>query len=144
MACLSSMLPVGPSMVYMLWDPGSNTDSITPEYSHATGSPRIKLTEQIVLQLGCVGSRSKINYSTCSPIDFGGIRGHLYLDQVNLNRYDGIIGTPFMNKHRVILDFVKHEICFPSGKVIPALSALEEASVLATRRSSNNHPLQPD
>ncbi|KAJ6521826.1 hypothetical protein DFH09DRAFT_1330935 [Mycena vulgaris] len=105
MACLSAMLSIGNSTAYMLFDSGSNTNSITPEYAHATGSSRIKLDEQVTLQLGCVGSRSKISYGTRAAIDFGGVKGHLYLDQVNLDRYDGIIGTPFMNRHGVILDF---------------------------------------
>ncbi|KAJ6613892.1 hypothetical protein B0H10DRAFT_1951162 [Mycena sp. CBHHK59/15] len=80
MACLAAMLNVGPTQAYMLFDSGSNTDSITPEYAHATGTPRFKLAEQVVLQLGCVGSRYKISYGTRAPIDFGGICGHLYLD----------------------------------------------------------------
>ncbi|KAF7372409.1 Transposon Tf2-12 polyprotein [Mycena venus] len=134
MACLSAMLSVGASTAYMLFDSGSNTDSITPEYAHATGLPRIRLEEQVVLQLGCVGSRSKISYGTRAPINFGGIKGYLYLDQVNLDRYDGIIGTPFMNKHGVILDFAKREIRFPNGRVIPALTTLEEASILLRRQ----------
>ncbi|KAJ7079351.1 hypothetical protein C8R44DRAFT_536162, partial [Mycena epipterygia] len=109
---LSALLSIGNSMAYMLFDSGSNTDSITPEYAHATDSPRIKLEEQITLQLGCVGSRSKISYGTRAPIDFGGIKGHLYMDQVNLDRYDGIIGTPFMNRHGLILDFGRQEVRF--------------------------------
>ncbi|KAJ7478316.1 hypothetical protein FB451DRAFT_1032372 [Mycena latifolia] len=134
MACLAAMIRIGASQAYMLFDSGSNTDSITPEYAHATGLPRIRLDEQVILQLGCVGSRSKISYGTRAPIDFGGVRGHLYLDQVNLDRYDGIIGTPFMNQHGIILDFAKREIKFPGGKFIPALSTLEEATILESRR----------
>ncbi|KAJ7477737.1 hypothetical protein B0H11DRAFT_2234413 [Mycena galericulata] len=105
MACLSALLPIRSSSAYMLFDSGSNTDSITPEYAHATDSPRIRLEEQVTLQLGCVGSRSKISYGTRAPIDFDGIEGHLYLDQVNLDWYDGIIEMPFMNRHGLVLDF---------------------------------------
>ncbi|KAJ7022537.1 hypothetical protein C8F04DRAFT_971447, partial [Mycena alexandri] len=126
-----------------LFDSGSNTDSITPEYAHATSLPRIKLEEQITLQLGCVGSRSKISYGTRAPIDFGGLKGHLYLDQVNLDRYDGIIGTPMMNRHGLVLDFGKREVRFPNGHVIKALSALEEASVLTQRLDRPPHPRTP-
>ncbi|KAJ7101994.1 hypothetical protein C8R44DRAFT_887778 [Mycena epipterygia] len=78
MACLSALLSIGSSKAYMLFDSGSNTDSITPEYAHTTDSPRIRLEEQVTLQLGCVGSRSKINYGTRAAIEFGGIKGHLY------------------------------------------------------------------
>lgn len=145
MACLSALLSVGNSHAYMLFDSGSNTDSITPEYAHATRLPAIKLEEQVVLQLDCVGSRSKISYGTRAPIDFGGIKGHLYLDQVNLDRYDGIIGTPFMNRHGIVLDFGKREIRFPNGNVIPVLSAPEEVSLVLQRhaRPSRARPMTP-
>ncbi|KAJ7177671.1 hypothetical protein C8R46DRAFT_888323, partial [Mycena filopes] len=136
MACLAALVSIGSSMAYVLFDSGSNTDSITPEYAHAAvDSPRIKLDEQVTLQLGCVGSRSKISYGVRASINFGGIKGHLYFDQVNIDLYDVIVGTPFMNRHGVVLDFGRREIRFPSGHVIPALSTLEEASILTQRRN---------
>ncbi|KAJ7245191.1 hypothetical protein B0H12DRAFT_1000457, partial [Mycena haematopus] len=81
-----------------------------------------KLDEQATLQLGCVGSKSRINYGSRAPVSFGGIRGYSYFDIVNLDRYDGVIGTPFMIKHGVILDFGKREIRFPNGHTISSLS----------------------
>ncbi|KAJ7260685.1 hypothetical protein C8J57DRAFT_1034957, partial [Mycena rebaudengoi] len=125
---LTAQLEIGGVKAYMLFDLGSNTDSLTPEFVRATKSRPIKLDEQVTLQLGCVGSKSKISYGTRPPVNFGGIRGTSYFDQVNLNRYDGIIGTPFMNKHGLILDFGKREIRFPNSRVIPAMSVIEEAS----------------
>ncbi|KAJ7088194.1 hypothetical protein C8R44DRAFT_585578, partial [Mycena epipterygia] len=107
---LSAVVKIGASSACVLFDSGSNTDSVTPEYANAVGGIRIPLTEQITLQLGCVASRSKINYGTRLPVNFGGVRGHVYFDQVNLHRYDVIIGTPFMNRHGVSLDFAKREI----------------------------------
>ncbi|KAF8194378.1 hypothetical protein K438DRAFT_1433441, partial [Mycena galopus ATCC 62051] len=107
---LSALIKIGNSQAYALFDSGSNTDSMTPEYAHAIGGVRIPLTEQVTLQLGCVGSRSNISYGTRVPVEFGGVHGHVYFDQVNLDRYDVIIGTPFMNKHGVVLDFGTREI----------------------------------
>ncbi|KAJ7277327.1 hypothetical protein C8J57DRAFT_1040075, partial [Mycena rebaudengoi] len=107
---LMAQLDIGGTKAYMLFDTGSNTDSIMPEFARATNCTPIKLEEQITLQLGCIGSKSKINYGTRAPINFGGILGTSYFDQVNLDRYDGIIGTPFMNKHGLILDFGKREV----------------------------------
>ncbi|KAJ7657514.1 hypothetical protein B0H17DRAFT_955631 [Mycena rosella] len=133
MACLAAMVKIGGAEAYVLFDSGSNTDSITPEYAKASGLINIRLAEQVTLQLGCINSKSKILFGTCAPIDFGGIKGHLYLDQVNLDRYDGIIGTPFMNRHGVVLDFGAREVRFPGGQIIKAMSSLEEASVLQDR-----------
>jgi hypothetical protein len=59
----------------------------------------------------------------------------VYFDIVNLDRYDGVIGTPFMNKHGIILDFGKREIRFPNNRVIRALSNMDEASLLANRQA---------
>ncbi|KAJ7715357.1 hypothetical protein DFH07DRAFT_690281, partial [Mycena maculata] len=95
---------------YVLIDSGSTTNSMTPEFAHATRAPRITLTEQVTLQLGCVGSRSRINYGTRVPIDFGGLKGHVYFDQVNLDRYDCILGTPLLNRHGGVIDFARREL----------------------------------
>ncbi|KAJ7177670.1 hypothetical protein C8R46DRAFT_1212417 [Mycena filopes] len=134
-ACLSALIKIGDSMAYALFDSGSNTDSMTPEYANAIRGPRITLEEQVTLQLGCVGSRSKISYGTRVPVDFGGIRGQVYFDQVHLDRYEVVIGTPLMNRHGIVLDFSTREIRFPRGPTIKALSSLEEASLLATRKN---------
>ncbi|KAJ7712310.1 hypothetical protein B0H16DRAFT_1744228 [Mycena metata] len=104
-ACLSAMIKIGDSEAYALFDSGSNTDSMIPEYANTIQGARIKLEEQVTLQLGCVGSRSKISYGTRVPVEFSGLRGHVYFDQVNLDHYDVIIGTPLMNRHGIILDF---------------------------------------
>ncbi|KAJ6516959.1 hypothetical protein DFH09DRAFT_1332629 [Mycena vulgaris] len=106
-ACLSALIDIGTTKAYAHFDSDSNTDSMTPEYANTIDGVRIPLTEQVTLQLGCVGSRSKINFVTRVPIDFGGVRGHLYFDQVNLDRYDVVVDTPFMNRHGAILDFGK-------------------------------------
>ncbi|KAJ7036061.1 hypothetical protein C8F04DRAFT_954364 [Mycena alexandri] len=126
-ACLSALIKIGDTEAYALFDSGSNTDSMVPEYANAINGPRIKLDEQITLQLGCVGSRSKISYGTRVLVDFGGLRGHVYFDQVNLDRYNVIVGTPLMNRHGIVLDFGK--------RVIKALSSLEEASLVSERKA---------
>ncbi|KAJ7675074.1 hypothetical protein B0H17DRAFT_893397, partial [Mycena rosella] len=106
---LTAVQKINGQLAYMLYGSGSTTNSLTPKFAHATRAPRIVLTEQVTLQLGCVGSRSRINYGTRVPVDFGGLKGHVYFDQVNIDRYDGILGTPLLNRHGIILDF-KHRV----------------------------------
>ena len=108
-----------------LFDSSNTTDSITPEFAFVTKVKQIKLEEQVTLQLGCVGSRSKISYGTKVPVDVGGVKEEAYFDLVNIDRYDCIIGTPFMNAHGVCLDFGNHCV-FMKGKGIQALSFNEE------------------
>ncbi|KAF8180275.1 hypothetical protein K438DRAFT_1976791 [Mycena galopus ATCC 62051] len=71
--CLIALIKIGNCEAYALFDSGSNTDSMTPEYTHGIGGVRIPLDEQVTLQLGCVGSRSKISYGTRAPVEFGGV-----------------------------------------------------------------------
>ncbi|KAJ7260974.1 hypothetical protein B0H12DRAFT_1231700 [Mycena haematopus] len=132
-ACISVLLKINNTDAYVLIDSGSTTNSMTPEFAHATRAAPIKLDEQVTLQLGCVGSRSRINYGTRVPIDFGGIRGYVYFDIVNLDRYDCIIGTPFLNRHGVLIDFGNRELQFGSGQRIKALPLPSEKALLHKR-----------
>ncbi|KAJ7917860.1 hypothetical protein B0H13DRAFT_1497718, partial [Mycena leptocephala] len=96
-ACISVLLNINGTEAYTLIDSGSTTNSMTPEFVNTTKAPNIKPDDQVTLQLGCVSSKSCINYGTRVPVDFCGIKGHVYFDQVNLDRYDCVIGTPFLN-----------------------------------------------
>ncbi|KAJ7442575.1 hypothetical protein B0H11DRAFT_2251478 [Mycena galericulata] len=139
-ACITVLLKINGTEAFVLIDTGSTTNSVTPEFANATKAPRIKLAVQVTLQLGCVGSRSRINYGTRIPVDFGGIKGYVYFDLVNLDRYDVIIGTPFLNRHGIILDFGKRELRFPNGHVIPALPITAEAALISRRSAARREP----
>ncbi|KAJ7635994.1 hypothetical protein DFH06DRAFT_1336148 [Mycena polygramma] len=136
-ACLTAELEIGGCKAYyMLFDSGSNTDSLTHEFARSANCKVFRLDDQITLQLGCVGSKSKITYGAWAEVKFGGIEGHAYFDIVNLDRYDGILGTPFMIKHKLILDFHKHQIIFPNGHIIPGLTVMQDLSLVKTRAES--------
>ncbi|KAI1782380.1 hypothetical protein LXA43DRAFT_905944 [Ganoderma leucocontextum] len=133
-AVLSGMIEVAGNMAYTMFDSGSTTNGTTPEYSHIMRTPKIVLDEQVVLQLGCSGSRSKINFGTRAPVTLGPIQdAPTYFDIVNLDRYDCVMGTPFMNEHGVILDFRTREIVI-RGEHIPAFSHEEDSSFRANHR----------
>jgi hypothetical protein len=117
-------------------------DSITPEFAFATKAKQIKLEEQVVLQLGCVGSRSKISYGTKVPINLCSIQDHIYLDLVNIDQYDCIIGTPFMNTYGVCLDFVKRTIRM-NGQEINTLSFEEEQQYIDKKRLGRSRGPRP-
>jgi hypothetical protein len=117
-----------------LFDSGSTTDSLTPEFAFITKAKQIVLEEQVTLQLGCVGSRSKINYGTKVPVDIGGVKEDAYFDLVNIDRYDCIIGTPFMNAHGVCLDF-KQRCIIVNGEGIQAFSFDEEQKYVDKKKA---------
>ncbi|KII83591.1 hypothetical protein PLICRDRAFT_32804 [Plicaturopsis crispa FD-325 SS-3] len=101
---------------YTLFDSGSTTDSIS---RNSLGSA-----------LGCAGSKSKISYFTRVPVKIGPISEDVNFDLVNLDRYDCIVGTPFMNKHNVCLDFGARLIRIGNDSVA-ALSVPAERAIIA-------------
>jgi len=134
-ATLSAEILVNGVKAFALFDSGSTTDSISPEFAHATRAPRITLSDQVVLQLGCVGSRSKINYGTRVPVEVGPVKEQVYFDIVNLDRYDCVVGTPFMNKNGLCLDFGRR--CIRVGSSEIKAFAYEEEIALVKKRGDD-------
>ncbi len=96
--CLSFMMKVNGLDALVLMDSGSTGDSMSPEFARVCGAPTFELENPATLQLGCVGSRSRINYGTKVPIQIGNTIVETYLDIVNLDRYDVVLSTPFMRQ----------------------------------------------
>jgi hypothetical protein len=68
----------------------------------------------------------------CPTISFASIKEQpYYLDVVNINQYNCILGTPFMWKHNIGLDFGNNAIIVHDQKVL-AMSGKEETSLLAS------------
>jgi hypothetical protein len=133
-ATLAAEVTINGVKALTLFDSGSTTDSITPEFAFVTKAKQVKLEEQVILQLGCVGSRSKISYGTKVPVEIGGVKEEAYFDLVNIDRYDCIIGTPFMNAHGVCLDFGNRCILV-KGQGIQAFSFDEEQKYVDKKKS---------
>ncbi|KAK0445056.1 uncharacterized protein EV420DRAFT_1277131 [Desarmillaria tabescens] len=93
--------------VLALWDTGSTSMAMSPNCADISKAIIFNLTSPMTLQLGTIGSRSKINFGTNSKVEMPGYMGPEYFDIVNINRYKVLIGTLFMHHHNVILDFNK-------------------------------------
>ena len=63
------------------------------------------LEKPIALQLACIGSRSMINYRTHTTIKLGCKVVEEYFDIVDVEHYNAILGTPFLRKMEIVLDF---------------------------------------
>jgi len=62
-----------------------------------------------------------VNFGTAAMIEFASICHNNYLGVANLDKYDCILGTPFLRKHGISLDFNSQEIVIRRKLCIPAL-----------------------
>ena len=92
---------------------------ISPNFIRATGIVPIKLEQPIGLQLACGGSKSTINYGAKSTITFGNMRVEEYFDITNINYYDVILGTLFLWRLNITLDFTSPGIICMGTTVVP-------------------------
>ena len=51
-----------------------------------------------------------MNYGAETEVAAPGMNGLVYMDIANFDRYDMIIGTPFMRTNKVHLDFEKDQV----------------------------------
>ena len=77
------------------------------------------LEKPIALQLACIGSRSMINYGTCVTIKIGRKVVEEYFDIANVEHCDVILGTPFLRKMGIVLDFRSPGMAQIGNEVIP-------------------------
>ena len=77
------------------------------------------LEKPIALQLAYIGSQSMINYRTHATIKIGHKVVEEYFDIANVEHYDAILGTPFLRKMGIVLDFRSPGIAWIGNKMIP-------------------------
>jgi hypothetical protein len=104
---------------HCLLDSGSEGVLLSPEFTRATGMKMFALEQPIALQLACISSRSTINYETNTTIKFGRKLYEEYFDVANVEYYDAILGTPFLRKLGITLDFSSPWTVRVGNKSIP-------------------------
>jgi len=77
-----------------------------------------QLTEQIPIQLGTKGSKSRINHGMKACIKIGTVDNYHYFDVINIDRYDIIIGMVFMKQHGIVLDFENSDTLHSHGHLV--------------------------
>ncbi|KAG6859691.1 hypothetical protein C0995_005648 [Termitomyces sp. Mi166 len=108
--CLVTYVEVNGHPAWTLWDSGSTTMGIMPQFAHVNAICIHELSEPLMLQLGTVGSRAMVQFGMEVKIKALGHLTKEYVDIANFDHYDMIIGTPFMHKNKVTLDFVNNEV----------------------------------
>ncbi len=116
--CLASLIKIGDKESWALWDSGSTTTGITPALAQIAGIKVHELLDPHILQLGTVGSRSTIKYGADVNLTLGNTTIPNYVDIANFDRYDMIIGKPFMRTNQVKLDFANNIIEINNEKLL--------------------------
>ena len=132
--CLTAYVTIHGLSALVLLDSGSTTDSLSPDFARVARVPVVELENPAVLHLGCVGSRSRISHGTTAPVLWGTFSGDVYFDIVNLDRYDAVLGTPFMRRFGVCLDFGANVVRMGS-QTLPALAPKEEEAAVGRKRN---------
>ncbi|THU77987.1 hypothetical protein K435DRAFT_701081 [Dendrothele bispora CBS 962.96] len=136
--CLASWMTVNGMKCFTLFDTGSTTDILSPEFAKIAKTRIFQLSNPVTLQLGTKGSKSKINYGCEAEFSLGNeettISGKSYFDVANIDRYDLVIGCHFMRKHGIAVDLNTDSIRI-KGKRIPTIPVEEEQQELIRRSS---------
>lgn len=132
--CIVLLLTINGLGALTLFDAGSTTELLSNDFARVSKCDIIKLDNPATLQLGCAGSRSRINFGTRSPVTVGHFGAEVYFDIANLDRYDAVLGTPFLRRFGVMLDF-KNNCVHIDGQSYPALSRAQVTAVLSKRNS---------
>jgi hypothetical protein len=140
--CLTAYVDINGHQAFALFDSGCTTDTCSPDFARISEMKAFPIESEITLQLGTAGSRSKINYGVQAPVKFGSLRSEEYFDVVNLDRFDAIMGTKYMRKHRISLDF-EHNLIRIKGQKAPTLSAMQETAEVE-RRNAARHLVKPE
>ncbi|TDL25699.1 hypothetical protein BD410DRAFT_717327 [Rickenella mellea] len=131
---------------FTMFDSGSNTDAVSPDFAHVAKLDVVALDDPVTLQLGCKGSRSRIQFGVNTTLCFGPISETAYLDVANIDRYDLILGTPFLTRHSIVLDFLRRAVV-TRGVKVPCFSSDQDSSVLpplpVVLRKSAKQPALP-
>ena len=83
--CATIETKVNGCKVYIMIDTGSTSNFMSPAFAKVTGMKVFPLEQQLTLQLGCIGSWSKITHGGKTHIEFGSGTSKIYFDVANIN-----------------------------------------------------------
>ena len=83
--CATIETKVNRCKVYIMIDTGSTSNFMSPAFAKVTEMKVFPLEQQLTLQLGCIGSWSKITHGGKTHIEFGSGTSKIYFDVANIN-----------------------------------------------------------
>ncbi|KIK14684.1 hypothetical protein PISMIDRAFT_17127, partial [Pisolithus microcarpus 441] len=131
-ACVIVKAQVNGCEALTMIDTGSTTNFMSPAFTTVAKLPTFTLASQLTLQLGCVGSHSKITHGSQTKLRLGAFTCDTYFDVANIDQYDCILGIPFLRSHGVRLKFDTNTIEV-GGISVPAHTELDLSSSVENR-----------
>ena len=128
--CMTIKTKVNRCRAYIMIDTESTKTFMSPAFEKVTGMNIFPLEQWLTLQLGCIGSHSKITHGGKSHIEIGSHSSKIYFNVANINHYDCILGIPFLQERKAILNFMDQKIHIGDVRIY----LLDEAA--CTRKSS--------
>ncbi|PBK90626.1 hypothetical protein ARMGADRAFT_933942, partial [Armillaria gallica] len=129
--CLVMTLRINGLEAVTLWDSRSTSTAMSLAFADISKALVTWLRNLVILQLGTVGSCARINFGTTSNIETKGYSSPEYFDVVNIDKYDVIMGTPFMHRNRFILNFEKKCVSINGRPIVGKVLDGEEADKVA-------------
>ena len=100
---ISVFWEIGGVKAHCLFDSRCKGIMISPSFIRAVKIEPFPLNKPIGIHLAVTGSKSVINYGANATIKYNEKESKEYLDY-----YDAILGTLFLRKHEVIIDFMNN------------------------------------
>lgn len=125
----------------VLLDTGSTINAISLDFVTVSGLKAFPLSTPFALQLGCSGSRSKVNFRVETMFNIGADSHPIYFDVANVDHYDVILGIPFMDEVGMVLNFCDYTVTV-GNQVLTTLTGGGEAAARRRKvpRAAANTP----
>ncbi|TCD60760.1 hypothetical protein EIP91_009541 [Steccherinum ochraceum] len=103
--CMTCKIMIDGHEALALWDTGSTMEAVNAAFIAAHGIKAFELLKVLQFQMGCSGSRGKINYGCNVKLGLGSRTEDVYFDVINLDHYDVVLGVGFLTQVGAILNF---------------------------------------
>ncbi|KIJ28845.1 hypothetical protein M422DRAFT_189230 [Sphaerobolus stellatus SS14] len=101
-----------------LLDSGCEGIMISSDFVKANKLPKFELEKPVILQLACMGSKSTVQYELTAKILLSKEKYDEYFDITNVDYYDIILGTLFLHRFEILLDFKKNCVQMVSPSIV--------------------------
>ncbi|KIJ42615.1 hypothetical protein M422DRAFT_170762, partial [Sphaerobolus stellatus SS14] len=119
---------IGGTKAHCLLDSGCEGIMISSDFVRANKLPKFELEKPVILQLAYVGSKSTVQYGLTTKILLGKKKYEEYFDIANVDYYDVILGTPFLRRFEILLDFKNNCVQMVSPSVVATYGSSKQGS----------------